>query len=205
MDALKKDFDSRKYKSNPFEQKYVDLTTSSCADSCDLVDVSLDLRARADIIGCQVAFLVKVVSTVSANFTNCDNSAVSNTKLKKENGKKLNQERDRQNQYFANYNGLKNISKHLLLKRLENNPGEDLPTEIMNGRLLWLEELIKSIKMSNLKEIVTPFTYLSSQATISRKSVGFLKEMQRSKVGGEKNEKTNRSGSYSTDILLSTM
>ena len=69
---LQKDLESRKYKSNPFEKKYIDLTTSSCIagdpstdDIFGLDHLSRSIRARSDIISCQIDFLVKEAISVS--------------------------------------------------------------------------------------------------------------------------------------------
>ena len=160
---IQKDLDSRKYKSNPFEKKYVDLTTSTCTvgetstdDSFGLDHLSKSIRARSDIISCQVAFLVKEVTDVSENLSKRNPTQT---------GPKLigQPELNHSDSFFASKDGKLNIEKEILRKIIENNPNGKLPEEIVNARLLWIEELTKSLSASKMREILLPFLATESR------------------------------------------
>ena len=162
---LQKDLESRKYKLNPFEKKYVDLTISSCVagdysndDSSGLDHLSKSIRARSDIISCQVEFLVKeamrVFDITSRDVANASGEASNKTDLKED---KI---------YFIEEDRIVDQSKHSLLDRLGTTSNSDLPQEVISAKLPWLEELAKSFEISNLKEIISPFLAVQSPCAL---------------------------------------
>ena len=162
---LQKDLEFRKYKLNPFEKKYVDLTISSCVAGCSSNDdssgldhLSKSIRARSDIISCQVEFLVKeamrVFDITSRDVANASGEASNKTDLKED---KI---------YFIEEDRIVDQSKHSLLDRLGTTSNSDLPQEVISAKLPWLEELAKSFEISNLKEIISPFLAVQSPCAL---------------------------------------
>ena len=151
---LQKDLESRKYKSNPFEKKYVDLTTSLCIagdpstdDTLGLDHLSKSIRARSDIINCQINFLVKEATNLTTDLSIKGQSTTSTKKQIEENGA---------HNYFTYEKNLPD-SRRCLLEKVENGTPGQLPDEVMNARLPWLESLVKTLEESKIKEILAPF------------------------------------------------
>jgi hypothetical protein len=203
LSDLQKDLDSRKYKSNPFEKKYVDLTTSSCVssntsnDNLGLEHLSKTIRTRADIINCQVAHLVKEASNVSVSFSADE---VVSTKLKSKG--KLGEQSDNFHDFFTNEDKIED-SPVSLLRQLETNPETSLPEVVMSAKLPYLEELLRSLKKEKLNKIISPF--LTTHSELSK----FLKNTEQKNIAGSdhcfKDDISNTSlvQHCSTEILIS--
>lgn len=150
LNDLQKDLDSRKYKSNPFEKKYVDLTTSSCVASSDdnlgLEHLSKIIRTRADIINCQVAHLLKETSNVSVNFS-------ADVVLKSK--EKSIEQSDNFHDFFSDEIYLSNAS--IFPSQIETNSESMLSEKVMSAKLPYLEKLLRSLKTEKLNKIISPF------------------------------------------------
>ena len=159
---LQKDLEFRKYKLNPFEKKYVDLTISSCVAGCSSTDdssgldhLSKSIRARSDIISCQVEFLVKeAMRVIDISCRDIPNAS----------GKASNKMESKQDWlYFIEED---KILEHSLLDCLETNSNAELPEEVISAKLPWLEEVVKSFEVSKLKEIISPFLAVQSPCAL---------------------------------------
>jgi hypothetical protein len=155
LNDLQKDLDSRKYKSNPFEKKYVDLTTSSCVASSDdnlgLEHLSKTIRTRADIINCQVAHLVKETSNVSVNFS--AHVVLISTKLKSK--EKSIEKSDDFHDFFTDEGYINDDS--ISHSQIKTNSESRLSEKVMSAKLPYLEELLRSLKTEKLNKIISPF------------------------------------------------
>ena len=152
---LQKDLDARKYKSNPFEQKYVDLTTSSCVadDLTAKADFGLEflsksIRARTDIISCQVAHLVKEMMDVSENFSEAKDKDEDQQKKKK---LKNHLEVDDYSNLFICKKDVCDSNNEIRSQYSDS----DVPCD--SAELLWVEELARSLEPSLIKEISRSF------------------------------------------------
>lgn len=151
---LQKDLDARKYKSNPFEQKYIDLTTSSCVaddlstkDDFGLEFLSKSIRARTDIISCQVAYLVKEMIDVSENF--CEVKEKEDEHKKKKIRSRLEVD-DYSNLFFHK----SNLNDSFEAK---GTPATDSDEICNSSKLLWIEQLARSLEPSVVEDICRPF------------------------------------------------
>jgi hypothetical protein len=152
---LQKDLDARKYKTNPFEQKYVDLTTSSCVaddltaeDDFGLEFLSKSIRARTDIISCQVAHLLKEMVDVSENFLAAKDVEEDHPKKKK---LKNRLEVDDYSNLFICKKGVSDSHRE------EKFQSTDPDAQSDDAELLWVEELARSLEPSVIKDISRPF------------------------------------------------
>lgn len=156
---LQRDLESRKYKSNPFEKKYVDLTISSCVagnpssdDSSGLDHLSKSIRARSEIISCQIDFLVKEAMHVVLDISG---RAIANTSGKARN----NLDFQRESSFFIGDDELVDFSRRSLMDYLGDNTTGKLPEEVMSAKLPWLDELVRALDATKLKEIMSPFLF----------------------------------------------
>lgn len=152
---LQKDLDARKYKSNPFEQKYVDLTTSSCVvddltakDDFGLEFLSKSIRARTDIISCQVSHLVKEMMDVSENFSEAKEIEEDHPKKKKI--KDCLEVDDYSNLFI-----FKKAASHSRHDTQSQSTDFDAPRD--NAELLWVKELGRSLEPSTIEDISRSF------------------------------------------------
>ena len=112
--------------------------------------MSKSIRARSDIISCQVAYLLKEVADVSDNISK-GSTTNAGPKLKNQG------EPNHSYNFFANGDDKIITPEQSLLSAIEKDPDGKLPEEIMSARLLWIEELTKSLSPSKMREILLPF------------------------------------------------
>jgi hypothetical protein len=191
---LQKDLDARKYKSNPFEQKYVDLTTSSCvADDLTakgdftLEFLSKSIRARTDIISCQVAHLLKEMTDVSENFSEAKDIHEDHPKIKK----------------LKSCLEVDDYSNLFICKKAVNDSHHEVKSQNIDPdarcddtELLWVEELARSLEPSVIKDITRPFFHSRQE---------FIDPVGSTSSNDIEKQVLNYSDYCSTDALISGM
>lgn len=157
--SLQKDLDSRRYKSNPFEQKYVDLTTSSYTaenmtneESLDLDYLSKSIRARSDIITCQIAYLLKEATDVSETFVRA-----STKKNQQKKTKLINDGYFDNGDYFVDQGQPLHYQQRDKVDVHEKDQRTSLRNMIMGDDLLWINDLISMLRPSKVDEILSEF------------------------------------------------
>ena len=162
---LQKDLDARKYKSNPFQQKYIDLTTSSLASGntsyegiSNLEYLSKSIRARSDIIGCQLAYLVKEAATVSEILIEVKATEVVGKSVMKKDSTLRNKEA----RFFV---AESSVQESALLKKINEDPvGSGLEIGA-STEYLWIDELLKSAEPSLMKRLCMPLCGTTDKST----------------------------------------
>lgn len=157
--SLEKDLDSRRYKSNPFEQKYVDLTTSSYAaanmsneESLDLDYLSKSIRARSDIITCQIAYLLKEATDVSETFV-----GASTKKNQQKKSEIMNDDYFDSSDYFVDQGQPIHYQQRDKVDVHEKDQRTLVSNMIMGDDLLWINDLIRMLGPSKMDEIASEF------------------------------------------------
>lgn len=152
--SIQKDLDSRRYKTNPFEQKYVDLTTSSYAaenilesESLDLDYLSKSIRARSDIITCQIAYLLKEATSVSNTF---DDVAAKNNQQRK--SASTNDDASTDGDYFVDAG---HPIHHQQNDKVDRYDGDQ--RSLLGDDLLWIHDLIRMLGPTKMEDIATEF------------------------------------------------
>ena len=152
--SLQKDLDSRRYKANPFEQKYVDLTTSSYAaenplesEGLDLDYLSKSIRARSDIITCQIAYLLKEATSVSNTF---DDVAAKNNQQRT--SASTNDDASTDGNYFVDAG---HPIHHQQSDIVDQYDGDQ--RSLLGDDLLWIQDLIRMLGPTKMEDIATEF------------------------------------------------
>ena len=174
--SLQKDLDSRRYKSNPFEQKYVDLTTSSYAaeststeEILDLEYLSKSIRARSDIITCQIAYLLKEATDVTETFGGA--SAKNNPQRK---STPINEGLSNESDYFVDPGQLIHYQQRDKIDLYEKDLPNLMRSITMGDDLLWINNLIKLLGPSKVEDIASEFyftdiTYIRPSRDLQKK------------------------------------
>ena len=157
--SLQKDLDSRRYKSNPFEQKYVDLTTSSYAtekmskeESLDLEYLSKSIRARSDIITCQIAYLLKEATDISETF-----DGASGKKNPQKKSSTTNDGHSIDGDYFVDKGQPIHYEQPDKVELNEKDECKLLRNMIIGDDLLWINDLVRKLGPSKMEDIASEF------------------------------------------------
>lgn len=155
---IQKDLDARKYKSNPFQQKYIDLTTSSLISGdnsheeiSNLEFLSKSIRARSDIISCQIAYLAKEAATVSGITLETKVVEFAGKSVVKKNATVRNDDV----RYFIDENA---VEESAILKDIHKDPECSGLKIGASTQYLWIDELIKSAEPSLIRKLCRPLS-----------------------------------------------
>lgn len=167
QDPIWKEIEARKYKVNPFDKRFVDLTTSAVTgfnhlqdgDVDELDEVTRNIRARADIISCQISQLLKEANSIPGDSLDekADRQPANrNGKQGKSRKEELSSLVETNQHYFASEHTV-DAAKALLCRQFHEGNLTHIPKSILQTRLLWVEELANSAVGTNLQSIVAPF------------------------------------------------
>lgn len=141
-----REVETKKHKSNPFQKKYVDLTTSlfifdkdkNVEDNSDIKLLASNIRVRSDLIDAQIDFLTKSANDISKHFLEVDfleKPNIKDPKLKKQKCKE-NQDKD-ESETTGDMNDPYYQAKVKVVQCLMIN---EIPCELLQTKLLWIKD-----------------------------------------------------------------
>ena len=148
--GIEKEIANRQYKLNPFDKKYVNLTTSSIhnqtnVDGDEALDrFSKEIRVRTDIIGCQISYLIKEATAASSGRNNL--ADVKSQEGKPKSLEIIDSSEDGCEGFFASID-LVDHDKLALLNHLEGASNTPIPDHLVHVNMRYTEELMKQLSV----------------------------------------------------------
>ena len=167
--SLQKDVESRKYKTDPFQKKFVDFTLTKFDSTIenDLTDVTeqnisnvtFNLKARSDLINAQMDYLFKSVNEIEKTLQNVNlpNSSLPTNNIKTKTKSKLIDDNTTNNDLDENciFDEEYLSEKLNILEKFNENDYTELENILSESSTPWLEEFIVPNTKTNSKSADT--------------------------------------------------